>query len=375
MIESLPIELIQAILIQVPIDSELAQIGLATKHLKQVLDHLSFAKKHVSYHWQFKAKLIQGASTWAGYPIWQFLKDVKLFGKHHWPHLPLSYQAAIYGTILASDEWEGVGRYWDNNPRNLMWSLRWNLSPHRAFKVMQVLFTDGVNVNVQNHRALVWASRAGWTDVVDLVLSRSDLLLESSVPLNVALRNAARFGHVDEENAAFIYSARYGRVPGVDPSARDSLALQLAASRGHVDVVDILLKIPGVDPCADDEYAFAIAVKHSHVGVVKLLLEDGRVDPTLGDYFEQSCIYGDIELVKALLEDSRVQPSCDFLIKASRYAEASVVKILLEYLDPTDKNLTCLLEDPRIILTVEEKKELLSCPQWAIRPEFRRLLE
>ncbi|KAJ3062705.1 hypothetical protein HDU99_005122 [Rhizoclosmatium hyalinum] len=311
--------------------------------------------------------------------------------------------------MLAADEWDGVNQVWDNSHRNLMWSLRWYLSPQRAIKVIQILLADDFDPAVQNHRLLVWASRAGWTNVVDLLLSICDS--ESAMPLNVAFRNAARFGHLaiierllldprtnaaHENNAAFIYAARYGRVnvikilltiPDVDPAAQSSLALQLAARRGHFDVVDILLNIPGVDPCANDEYAFAAACRYSHINIVSLLLKDGRIDPTFGDYLGHAYINGQFELAETLLQDPRVELTGAVLIKAARHADSSIVKLLLKTVDPTEcgvmalqytktvENLSCLLEDPRIILSIDDKEFLLSCPQWSDRPEFQQLLQ
>ncbi len=63
---------------------------------------------------------------------------------------------------------------------------------------------------------------------------------------------------------------------GVDPSAQDNYAIQLAAEYGHTEVVRLLLSDSRVNPSAQYNYAIKWAAYYGHTEVVKLLLGDPR---------------------------------------------------------------------------------------------------
>ncbi len=59
-------------------------------------------------------------------------------------------------------------------------------------------------------------------------------------------------------------------VGGVDPMAKESLALRYAAQAGHLEIVRLLL--PVSDPKAYDSLALQLAAENGHLEVVRLLL-------------------------------------------------------------------------------------------------------
>ena len=69
---------------------------------------------------------------------------------------------------------------------------------------------------------------------------------------------------------------------GADPKANNSYALQLAATKGHLEIVKLL--IPVSDPKAGGSYALQLAATKGHLEIVKLLIpvSDPEVVKELG---------------------------------------------------------------------------------------------
>ena len=98
-----------------------------------------------------------------------------------------------------------------------------------------------------------------------------------------------------------------------------STALIWAASKGHEEVVKILLQLADINPDqADTRYGqtpLSWAAKYGHAGVVKILLERGDVDPdqvsTVGARTPLSwaALDGHVAVVKMLLEREDVNPN------------------------------------------------------------------
>jgi ankyrin repeat protein len=61
---------------------------------------------------------------------------------------------------------------------------------------------------------------------------------------------------------------------GVNPSAGDNYAIQLAAEYGRTEIVRLLLSDSRVNPSARDNYAIRWAAAKGHTEVVELLLGD-----------------------------------------------------------------------------------------------------
>jgi hypothetical protein len=146
--------------------------------------------------------------------------------------------------------------------------------------------------------------------------------------LNDAVVRAAEKGHVDIVD----YLLRHAMF---DPSANDNGAIQVAAQNGRLAVVERLLQDVRVDPSANDNYAVRWAALYGHLIVVERLLQDERVDPAAGDNdaVRMAAQFGHLAVVKRLLQDPRVDPSADdnYAVRwAAHYGRFTVVDRLLE---------------------------------------------
>jgi Ankyrin repeats (3 copies) len=65
----------------------------------------------------------------------------------------------------------------------------------------------------------------------------------------------------------------------IDPDEHDCEVLALAASYGHLSVVEVLLKNERVDPASDNDQAIRFAARDGHLSVVDVLLKNERVNP------------------------------------------------------------------------------------------------
>jgi len=64
---------------------------------------------------------------------------------------------------------------------------------------------------------------------------------------------------------------------GIDPAICHQWALRNASAKGHVAVVECLLRDERVDPRANDQCALLVASDYGHLEVVRCLLRDVRV--------------------------------------------------------------------------------------------------
>ena len=169
--------------------------------------------------------------------------------------------------------------------------------------------------------------------------------VDPSINNNTAIQIAAEKGYIeiiklllkdkrinpsDQRNDILQTIVKYGyteivklllKDPRVDPSDQKNRAIQTAAEKGYVEIVKLLLKDPRVDPSDFGNFAIRKAAKNGHIEVVKLLLQDSRVNPKdFNNYaIKAAAEKGHIEMVKLLLQDERVDPS-DNNNRAIRYA-------------------------------------------------------
>jgi hypothetical protein len=89
----------------------------------------------------------------------------------------------------------------------------------------------------------------------------------------------------------------------VDPTARESAALRLAAENGHAQVVEILLSDGQADPGCQDDEAIGLAAAGGHITTVLLLARDPRVNVLGDDAFAlcEAITNGYFEIVRVLL--------------------------------------------------------------------------
>jgi hypothetical protein len=63
----------------------------------------------------------------------------------------------------------------------------------------------------------------------------------------------------------------------IDPDEHDCEVLALAASCGHLSVVEVLPKDERVDPASDNDQAIRFAARDGHLSVVEVLLKTSEL--------------------------------------------------------------------------------------------------
>ncbi|GAX84445.1 hypothetical protein CEUSTIGMA_g11865.t1 [Chlamydomonas eustigma] len=129
---------------------------------------------------------------------------------------------------------------------------------------------------------------------------------------------------------------------GADVTARDGMALTLAAGGGHVDVAKFLVQVAGADVRAGGSMALSAAIasdKPSHLAVLSLLLEKGA-NIHVSDNFalRWACYHGRYNVAKLLVEHGADVSAGmhDALYQAAKNGHTDIVKMLLANgADPT----------------------------------------
>ncbi|KAI9335495.1 ankyrin repeat-containing domain protein [Obelidium mucronatum] len=290
-LQFLPLDVLEAILSQLPIKADLIAVAAASKYVLAplILNSPGFARHHFRYQYQSSAL-----------GFWEFLDDTGIRDKV-WLSLPNQYNLAIYREILSTPDWnlvETIPRGPDQS-RNLMWSLRWNMPPARAFTIITTLLEIPAWDPSQNdNRPIRWACRNGHVDVVKLLI-----------------------GH-----------------PCVNPSSSQNTCTSYSSHFGHADIVKLLLSDPRVDPTDREDTSFRLACQCNHVEVVRLLLEDGRANPAAKDNTPIiiASVRGHVGVVKLLLADSRVDARAQqgaSLYWAKKNGHCEIVELLKHHLD------------------------------------------
>lgn len=111
-----------------------------------------------------------------------------------------------------------------------------------------------------------------------------------------ALQEACTHGQV---NAVILLLAT---VTSIAPSYDKNLATRLAISRGHHDIVRLLMADPRVQPC---KYVVEAALRARDVGTIRLLVKDGRA-PLSGETLCRAVRQNNAAMARVLLTDPRV---------------------------------------------------------------------
>ncbi|KAI9353917.1 ankyrin repeat-containing domain protein [Obelidium mucronatum] len=174
----------------------------------------------------------------------------------------------------------------------------------------------------------VWgAARGGHTDVVRLLIA--DKRMDSRAQVN-ALCAVSYYGHAE--------LARLLLDLGVDPAANDNLAIREASEQGHVEIVRLLLDTEKVNPAAQENAPIRSSAEKGHAEVVRLLLTHCNVDPTAKESYAltMASSQGHADVVELLLSDNRVDPTEKALSYACRSGHTEVVRLLLKHgVNPT----------------------------------------
>jgi hypothetical protein len=184
------------------------------------------------------------------------------------------------------------------------------------------------------------------------------------------IRHFARYGDVQVVQALL-------NTPNVDPSCVDCQAVLLASESQHDQVLQLLLPhmlvrpwypflfekacikgysslvsylIKHIDPTFNNQIAFVNAVTKGHSEIVQILLDDGRIDPADNGNaaLELACGYGHASVVQLLLEDSRVSihTTNNAITFAAMTNQIEVIKVMLPKLDTKelDQVIDCAIE-------------------------------
>lgn len=120
-------------------------------------------------------------------------------------------------------------------------------------------------------KTVSWAAKQGMVQLVRLQLAQQD---KDAHDINFAFQLAAEKGHAEV--------VRFLLQHGADVHAQDYEALRLGASNGHLEVVRLLVE-HGANVHADDDWPLRWAVSNGHLEVVRLLLEHGADINALDD--------------------------------------------------------------------------------------------
>ncbi len=179
-------------------------------------------------------------------------------------------------------------------------------------------------------QSLLTAIRHGDYDSANRLLTEgADPRVEDNLPIRLAARKG------DLMMVKLLLSDRR-----VNPAACHNDAIRGAAANSnyhngnHLDVVCLLLTLPSVDPGDMDNAAIRDAVWYGHTDVVETLLADPRVDPSscINRAIVNAAWRGHVEIVKLLLADPRVDPlvdDCTPLRRALESKRTEVAKILI----------------------------------------------
>ncbi|MBV6811880.1 ankyrin repeat domain-containing protein [Xanthomonas campestris pv. pennamericanum] len=178
--------------------------------------------------------------------------------------------------------------------------------------------------DAEDDEALVLAARHGHTECVKRLLKECNPIQGNSQ----ALYEAALHGHADVVFQLLLCS---------DAKAQGSRALIAACRQGHLEVVKHLLPFSSKIQCA--QHGLAAAAENNHVDVVEFLIEAGLPDPedTFSLGLNVAAAKGHEQLVRTLLWAivRTGHAPRDFgqeaMITAATDGNASIVKSVLEF--------------------------------------------
>jgi ankyrin repeat protein len=141
--------------------------------------------------------------------------------------------------------------------------------------VLTLLLAHGADMNAKNGQSLVWAAENNRASTCAFLLGqgiRFELGQDDS-----ALFGAVRNGHVETVKTLLLYYSSAITVPAQDILAAKNIALQKAASRGFIQLVDILVA-SGADAHHEDELPLMLAAKAGKSEMVAHLIDEFQAD-------------------------------------------------------------------------------------------------
>ncbi|KAI9328150.1 ankyrin repeat-containing domain protein [Obelidium mucronatum] len=253
---SFPSELIQEILMNVPLDSsqDLINIALASKIL--LAPFILFSPVFATSHIRHQMKKERAEAVWRLLGGNGCIRCDCVWGA---PKLLPNYQNALYKEVTRTKSTE------KELPN---FALHWASKRGHTHLVKLLLQDPDVQPQDLENRAFKAATHYGHFEIVKLLLG--DSRVDPTVSCNYGFRFAAFEGHLEIVNLLLTDSR-------VDPSDHNNTAIAWACQRGHLEVVKVLLAHDRVDPLMNCNLALRLAVQNRHLDVIKLLMADERV--------------------------------------------------------------------------------------------------
>ncbi|PRP76969.1 ankyrin-3-like [Planoprotostelium fungivorum] len=165
----------------------------------------------------------------------------------------------------------------------------------------EIIMQNGFDFSVDEYLPLRLAIRNGRGDVVEMMMDHPSVD-PSRLPLSVLAAMSE-----DDHMSAEILKQRDPLLFSIEAQMFSGLFVGWAR-KGHEESIKVLLeRMPSVDVTIDQHLALRIAAECGHTSIVKILLKDGRCDPTIYDSFplRSAAERGHREVVEVLLQDGR----------------------------------------------------------------------
>ncbi|CAM9294074.1 unnamed protein product [Ectocarpus sp. 8 AP-2014] len=210
--------------------------------------------------------------------------------------------------------------------------------------VTKLLIDAGSDVNAATDEGITSLHQAadeGHSEILSMLVNAGanpDIRAHNG---STPLYDAAFHGHLDIVRRLLRFGVRPA-VPRFQPDGSTRVALDVAAQKGHSEVVHELIQYRGIKTCAGatgGAIALNLATKHQHVDTMRLLLAAGVVDTGMSLF--TAATLGRERAVKLLLQqkwatpgdryiDSRNECHCTPLFVAVSAAAPRIVRLLLD---------------------------------------------
>ncbi len=205
-----------------------------------------------------------------------------------------------------------VQRYLQEN-KSIKSTFRSVISDEKAYLIID-FFKQGVNIKSCINELLLLVCKIGHREALDHLLSQKTDI--KHFEQQIALAHACDNNHLALVQRLLV-DDRF------DPAAFGNIALEVACTKGYIDIVNILFQDKRVDAQLTLNYsspgglrefnALQNAIHNGHLNVVHRLLADPRFEPHYKDniYIRVACQEGHLDIVNRLLKEPLVDPSAN----------------------------------------------------------------
>ncbi|KAN0074329.1 Ankyrin repeat-containing domain protein [Elaphomyces granulatus] len=178
------------------------------------------------------------------------------------------------------------------------------------------LYCWDVTQRLSNNKSLIWAAKNGVEGTIQWAVDAAQKFNLISESFHIALQIAARRGHVHIVELLL-------KVHGIDPNFQGSLLraapLHLAAKNGHSAIVELLLAMANINPDVRDARGrrrdftpLMYACWQGHISIVQQLLARNDVDFNArgrhyGTPLVLACLRGHLEIINLLLAKDSIK--------------------------------------------------------------------